>query len=200
MSDSEKKEDELSNGFNNEIFVNDSQAIEDNDDDDLVLEVDDKPWADNYLEDENYLISNDLLYQLNPNPGIDFNIDPFNKDKEKSMEYSNSDHFNNEKNNDSNLVFNFSNGPESYETKETRKEREKESNSNANGNTTITFIDQPQQQQFKPFPRVTSHPLEPQMNLYSNINFPNNSFTMNGKSGWICSSCKNFNYESILFL
>ena len=26
--------------------------------------------------------------------------------------------------------------------------------------------------------------------------FPNNSFTMNGKNGWICPSCKNFNYES----
>ena len=29
-----------------------------------------------------------------------------------------------------------------------------------------------------------------------NIMFPNNSFSMNGKSGWICSNCENFNYES----
>ena len=28
------------------------------------------------------------------------------------------------------------------------------------------------------------------------LNFFNNSFTMNGKSGWICPHCKNFNYES----
>ena len=28
------------------------------------------------------------------------------------------------------------------------------------------------------------------------INFFNNSFTMNGKSGWICPHCKNFNYQS----
>jgi hypothetical protein len=34
-------------------------------------------------------------------------------------------------------------------------------------------------------------------NPYHNqINFFNNSFSMNGKSGWICSHCKNFNYES----
>ena len=35
-----------------------------------------------------------------------------------------------------------------------------------------------------------------------NIMFPNNSFSMNGKSGWICSNCENFNYESknIFFL
>ena len=26
-------------------------------------------------------------------------------------------------------------------------------------------------------------------------NFPNNSFTMYGKNGWICPVCKNFNYE-----
>ena len=33
-------------------------------------------------------------------------------------------------------------------------------------------------------------------NLQSNINFINSSFSKNGKSGWICSYCKNFNYES----
>ena len=33
-----------------------------------------------------------------------------------------------------------------------------------------------------------------QMN--NQINFFNNCFTMNGKSGWVCSNCKNFNYES----
>ena len=32
--------------------------------------------------------------------------------------------------------------------------------------------------------------------FYSGFRFPNNSFTMNGKNGWICPSCKNFNYES----
>ena len=30
---------------------------------------------------------------------------------------------------------------------------------------------------------------------HNQINFFNNSFTMNGKSGWVCSHCKNFNYE-----
>ena len=34
--------------------------------------------------------------------------------------------------------------------------------------------------------------------LQNNLNFFNNSFTMNGKSGWICAYCKNFNYESKL--
>jgi hypothetical protein len=28
------------------------------------------------------------------------------------------------------------------------------------------------------------------------LSFFNNSFTMNGKSGWVCAYCKNFNYES----
>lgn len=32
--------------------------------------------------------------------------------------------------------------------------------------------------------------------IQNNLNFFNNSFTMNGKSGWVCSYCKNFNYES----
>ena len=34
--------------------------------------------------------------------------------------------------------------------------------------------------------------------LQNQLNFFNNSFTMNGKSGWICAHCKNFNYESKL--
>ena len=34
---------------------------------------------------------------------------------------------------------------------------------------------------------------------YGNYNLPNNSFSMNGKSGWICPHCKNFNYESNLY-
>ena len=32
--------------------------------------------------------------------------------------------------------------------------------------------------------------------IQNNLNFFNNSFTMNGKSGWVCAFCKNFNYES----
>ena len=34
--------------------------------------------------------------------------------------------------------------------------------------------------------------------LQNQFNFFNNSFTMNGKSGWVCAFCKNFNYESKL--
>lgn len=33
-------------------------------------------------------------------------------------------------------------------------------------------------------------------NFTNKLNFFNNSFTMNGKPGWICIHCKNFNYES----
>ena len=33
-------------------------------------------------------------------------------------------------------------------------------------------------------------------NLQNNLNFINSSFSKNGKSGWICSNCQNFNYES----
>ena len=32
--------------------------------------------------------------------------------------------------------------------------------------------------------------------IQNQLNFFNNSFTMNGKSGWVCAHCKNFNYES----
>ena len=37
-------------------------------------------------------------------------------------------------------------------------------------------------------------------NLTNNLNFYNNSFSMNGKQGWICNHCKNFNYESKIFI
>ena len=37
-------------------------------------------------------------------------------------------------------------------------------------------------------------------NLFNGFGFPSNSFTMNGKSGWICPSCKNFNYESKFYI
>ena len=33
-------------------------------------------------------------------------------------------------------------------------------------------------------------------NAPNNTNIMNSCFTMNGKTGWICSNCKNFNYES----
>ena len=33
-------------------------------------------------------------------------------------------------------------------------------------------------------------------NIQNNINFINNSFSKNGRAGWICSACQNFNYES----
>ena len=32
--------------------------------------------------------------------------------------------------------------------------------------------------------------------FYNAFGFLNNSFSMNGKSGWVCRACKNFNYES----
>ena len=65
----------------------------------------------------------------------------------------------------------------------------------------------------KPIPRVPSDPLPISYygniglidsNSYGNLNYgnynlPNNSFSMNGKSGWICPHCKNFNYESNLY-
>lgn len=42
----------------------------------------------------------------------------------------------------------------------------------------------------EPFNRLFNNPYQNQLNFF------NNSFTMNGKSGWVCSHCKNFNYES----
>jgi hypothetical protein len=33
-------------------------------------------------------------------------------------------------------------------------------------------------------------------NAQNNMNIMNSCFTMNGKTGWICSNCRNFNYES----
>ncbi len=35
------------------------------------------------------------------------------------------------------------------------------------------------------------------LNFNNRFNFTNNSFSMNGRSGWVCPHCKNFNYESI---
>jgi hypothetical protein len=32
--------------------------------------------------------------------------------------------------------------------------------------------------------------------VQNNMNIMNSCFTMNGKTGWVCSNCKNFNYES----
>lgn len=37
-------------------------------------------------------------------------------------------------------------------------------------------------------------------NLANHLNFYNNSFSMNGKQGWICNHCKNFNYEGKIFI
>ena len=37
-------------------------------------------------------------------------------------------------------------------------------------------------------------------NFSNKLNFFNNSFSMNGKQGWICTHCKNFNYESKIFI
>lgn len=33
-------------------------------------------------------------------------------------------------------------------------------------------------------------------NYQNNINFINSSFSKDGKTGWVCSACQNFNYES----
>ena len=41
---------------------------------------------------------------------------------------------------------------------------------------------------------IFNHPIQNTFNLF------NNAFTMNGKSGWVCAYCKNFNYESKLYL
>ena len=40
------------------------------------------------------------------------------------------------------------------------------------------------------FNGIFNHPIQNTFNLF------NNAFTMNGKSGWVCAFCKNFNYES----
>ena len=43
------------------------------------------------------------------------------------------------------------------------------------------------------FNGIFNHPIQNTFNLF------NNAFTMNGKSGWVCAYCKNFNYESKLY-
>ena len=44
------------------------------------------------------------------------------------------------------------------------------------------------------FNGIFNHQMQNTFNLF------NNAFTMNGKSGWVCAFCKNFNYESKLYL
>ena len=36
--------------------------------------------------------------------------------------------------------------------------------------------------------------------MQNQLQFFNNSFTMNGRPGWVCTNCKNFNYESKLII
>lgn len=97
---------------------------------------------------------------------IDFNINPFNDDRQSGQ--TDFDQQTNPMKNDT--------------TKETEKEGE------CNGFNTHFYP--------KPIPRVTSHPLQTPPNLNSYSNYPKNCFTKDGRSGWICFHCKNFNYES----
>ncbi len=152
---------------------------------------------------------------------FDFNINPFNEEKNKEFDDDNNknsdedeefilaeddikNNFNPENFNYTNYL-NIENQPQIMNS---NNESQNLLNNNYNNNTNKTI------------PRVPSNPLPSsyinnirsnqlfsfyqnpisnslnENNFLNGINFPNNSFTMNGKSGWICPYCKNFNYES----
>ena len=156
---------------------------------------------------------------------FDFNINPFNEKKSKEFadEESNKNseddeefilaeddiknNFNLENFNYTNYL-NIENNNQTQTINNSNNESQNISNNNYNNNSNKTI------------PRVPSNPIPSSYinNIRSNqlfsfyqnpinnslnentfingFNFPNNSFTMNGKSGWICPYCKNFNYES----
>ena len=163
--------------------------------------------------------NDDLTFKM-----FDFNINPFNE--EKKIEFAddennkNSDEDEDEefilaeddiKNNFNPENFNYTNYlniENQPQIMNSNNESQNLLNNNYNNNTNKTI------------PRVPSNPIPSSYinNIRSNqlfsfyqnpisnslngnnflkgFNFPNNSFTMNGRSGWICSNCKNFNYES----
>lgn len=158
---------------NDELFNNNCMNIfEDSNsdidnDDNFVLEVDDSPWTEKY-NDKSIIKDIQQMDDQDYNQfNIDFNINPFNEDIHSGR--TDSDLQTDTLKNDT--------------TKETEKEQEYNINSNR-------FYP-------KSIPRVTSHPLQSPPNLNSYINYSNNCFTKDGRSGWICFYCKNFNYESI---
>ncbi len=163
--------------------------------------------------------NDDLTFKM-----FDFNINPFNE--EKKIEFAddennkNSDEDEDEefilaeddiKNNFNPENFNYTNYlniENQPQIMNSNNESQNLLNNNYNNNTNKTI------------PRVPSNPLPSsyinnirsnqlfsfyqnpisnslnENNFLNGINFPNNSFTMNGKQGWICPNCKNFNYES----
>ena len=161
--------------------------------------------------------NDDLTFKM-----FDFNINPFNE--EKKIEFADDENNKNSdedeefilaeddiKNNFNPENFNYTNYlniENQPQIMNSNNESQNLLNNNYNNNTNKTI------------PRVPSNPLPSSYinNIRSNqlfsfyqnpisnslngnnflkgFNFPNNSFTMNGRSGWICSNCKNFNYES----
>ena len=152
---------------------------------------------------------------------FDFNINPFNE--EKKIEFADDE---NNKNSDEDEEFilaedeiknNFN--PENFNYTNYLNIENQTQTINSN-NESQDLLNNTYNNTNKTIPRVPSNPIPSSYinNIRSNqlfsfyqnpinnslnentfingFNFPNNSFTMNGKSGWICPYCKNFNYES----
>ena len=47
---------------------------------------------------------------------------------------------------------------------------------------------------------IFNAPITVNNNMQNQFQFFNNSFTMNGRAGWVCINCKNFNYDSKLII
>ena len=151
---------------------------------------------------------------------FDFNINPFNEEKNKEFDDDNN------KNSDEDEEFilaeddiknNFN--PENFNYTNYLNIENQTQTINSN-NESQDLLNNTYNNTNKTIPRVPSNPIPSSYinNIRSNqlfsfyqnpinnslnentfingFNFPNNSFTMNGKSGWICPYCKNFNYES----
>ena len=156
---------------------------------------------------------------------FDFNINPFNEKKTKEFadEESNKNseedeefilaeddiknNFNLENFNYTNYL-NIENNNQTQTINNSNNESQNISNNNYNNNPNKTIPRVPSNpipssyinnirsnQLFSFYQNPISNSLN-ENNFLNGINFPNNSFTMNGKQGWICPNCKNFNYES----
>lgn len=204
------------NTFNNNLFTNNS-IIQNKDNSE---ELTNTGQIDNPLLD--HLTQTVPPEEKNYNT-IDFNINPFNDiindRKSVSSKSNNSDEefmFV-----ESDIKNNFI--PEGMNLSDNNIDQiecAKEENSNNKGEESLDanmFSNMKKQMNINKtlLPKVPSYPVQlNSLNIYGmnqnigNINnsftnnntfysgFPNNSFTMNGKNGWICPSCKNFNYES----
>ena len=159
----------------------------------------------------------DIDFEDKQNKKNDFQLDETHKDSEENEEESEDDYILEieKENNKEKDFFSFEIFKNECKSKEDiiKKEFSKDGDfskdipfsNNYNNNLNNNHINKPNNyfsigKSNNDYPKINDKNdfLNIQINNFMNnpINFFNNSFTMNGKSGWICPHCKNFNYQS----